>query len=78
MNGARDAIKRRAKAAGIEGVISGHSLRVGSTISLAQAGAGLSEMQEVGRWKDAYMPARYAATRLSEHSAIARFKYGKH
>ena len=33
--GARLAIKARAEAAGVEGFISGHSLRVGSAISLA-------------------------------------------
>ena len=78
VNGARDAIKRRAKEAGIKGFISGHSLRVGSALSLAQAGAGIPEMQEVGRWKDAYMPARYASARSAKRSAVARFKYGKH
>ena len=38
VNGARGAIKRRAREAGVAGFISGHSLRVGSTISLAKAG----------------------------------------
>ena len=38
VNGAREAIKRRAREAGVEGFISGHSLRVGSTLSLAKAG----------------------------------------
>ena len=46
--GARVAIKRRAKQAGIEDSISGHSLRIGSAILLAQAGAGIPEMQMVG------------------------------
>ena len=31
--------------------ISGHSLRVGSAISLAQAGATVVDMQNAGRWK---------------------------
>ena len=35
---ARRIIQARAKAAGVEGFISGHSLRVGSAVSLAQAG----------------------------------------
>ena len=38
VNGARNAIKRWAAEAGVEGFISGHSLRVGSAVSLAQAG----------------------------------------
>ena len=36
---ARRIIKKRAANAGVEGFISGHSLRVGSAVSLAQAGA---------------------------------------
>ena len=39
VNGARNAIKRWAAEAGVEGFISGHSLRVGSAVSLARAGA---------------------------------------
>ena len=39
---ARRIIKKRAANAGVEGFISGHSLRVGSAVSLAQAGATLS------------------------------------
>ena len=35
VNGARNAIKRWAAEAGVEGFISGHSLRVGSAVSLA-------------------------------------------
>ena len=77
VDGARAAIKRRAELAGIEGKISGHSLRVGSAISLAQAGAGIPDMQSCGRWKDSNMPAQYASAQLAERSAIARFKYGK-
>ena len=77
MNGARDAIKRWAEAAGVEGFISGHSLRVGSAVSLAQAGASVVDMQTAGRWRDPKMPAHYASAELAERGAIARFKYGK-
>ena len=45
VNGAREAIKRWAKEAGIKGFISGHSLRVGSAVSLAQAGATVVDIQ---------------------------------
>ena len=38
-----------ARAAGVEGRISGHSLRVGSAQSPAAAGAGVVEMQQAGR-----------------------------
>ena len=56
---------------------SGHSLRVGSVVSLAQAGAGVPEMQTVGRWKSSDMPAYYARDIEAENDAIARYKYGK-
>lgn len=75
--GARLAIKTRAEAAGVKGFISGHSLRIGSAISLAQAGASVVEMQVAGRWKSPQMPAHYARAELAEQGAIARFKYGR-
>ena len=73
--GARLAIKARAEAAGVAGFISGHSLRVGSAMSLAQAGASVVEMQVAGRWKSPQMPAHYARGELAARGAIARFKY---
>ena len=77
VNGARIAIKTRARAAGIEGFISGHSLRVGSAVSLAQAGASIADMQVAGRWKEPRMPVHYAKAELVEQGGIARFKYDK-
>ena len=77
VQGARNAIKHRAHEAGVEGIISGHSLRVGSAVSLAQAGASVVDMQVAGRWKSSQMPAHYARAELAEQNAIARFKYGK-
>ena len=77
IDGVRKIIKRRAREAGIKGKISGHSLRIGSAISLAQAGASVVNMQVAGRWKSPQMPAHYARAELIEQGAIARFKYGK-
>ena len=57
--------------------ISGHSLRVGSAVSLAQAGATVVDMQVAGRWKSSQMLAHYAKAELAERGAIARFKDGK-
>ena len=74
---ARRIIKKRAANAGVEGFISGHSLRVGSAVSLAQAGASVVDMQVAGRWKSSQMPAHYAKAELAERGAIARFKDGK-
>ena len=74
---ARRIIQARAKAAGVEGFISGHSLRVGSAVSLAQAGASVVDMQNAGRWKSPQMPAHYAKAELAERGAVARFFFGK-
>ena len=74
---ARRIIKKRAIDAGVDGFISGHSLRVGSAVSLAQAGATVVDMQVAGRWKSSQMPAHYAKAELAERGAIARFKDGK-
>ena len=74
---ARRIIQKRAQAAGVEGFISGHSLRVGSAVSLAQAGATVVDMQVAGRWESSQMPAHYAKAELAERGAIARFKDGK-
>ena len=74
---ARRIIQKRAQAAGVKGFISGHSLRVGSAVSLAQAGATVVDMQVAGRWKSSQMPAHYAKAELAERGAIARFKDGK-
>ena len=74
---ARRIIQKRSIDAGVEGFISGHSLRVGSAVSLAQAGASVVDMQVAGRWKSSQMPAHYAKAELAERGAIARFKDGK-
>ena len=52
-------------AAGIEGRVSGHSLRVGGAQSLAAAGALIVEMQTADRWQSPSMPGRYARGQLA-------------
>ena len=74
--GIRAVIQRRAAAAGIEGRVSGHSLRVGSAKSLAAAGAGLVALQVAGRWKSPTMPAHYARRQLAATGAVAKLLYG--
>lgn len=71
---ARRIIKARAKTAGVDGFISGHSLRVGTAVSLAQAGATVVDLQVAGRWKNSQMPAHYAKAQLAERGAVARYK----
>ena len=73
----RRIIIQRARAAGVEGRISGHSLRVGSAQSLATAGASLVEMQIAGRWQSPVMPGRYAQGQLAKQGAMARLRYGE-
>ena len=73
----RQIIKRRAASADLEGHFSGHSLRVGSTQSLASQGASLVEMQTAGRWQSPKMPGHYARGEFAARGAVARLRYGK-
>ena len=75
--GLRGIVKRCAARVGLTDKISTHSMRIGSAISLAQAGASVVDMQIAGRWKDPAMPAHYARAQLSSKGPIARFKDGK-
>lgn len=68
----RKIIKRRAKESDIDGFISGHSLRVGMTVSLAKRETSIVEIQTAGRWKSPRMPAHYASAELASQGAVAR------
>ena len=76
-DGVRRIIKSCASRVGLVDKVSGHSARIGSAVSLAQAGASLVDIQTAGRWKDPGMPAHYARAQFAERGAIARFKDGK-
>ena len=73
----RAAIKRRAREAGIQGRVSGHSLRIGSAQELAEGGASLAELQKEGRWKDPSMPALYIRNQEASRGAVARLRGGR-
>ena len=73
----RTIIAKRAADAGVEGRISGHSLRVGGAQSLAAAGASVVEMQIAGQWESVTMPGRYASGQLAARGAVAKFRYGR-
>ena len=74
----REIVKKRSQGIrGVKGRVSGHSLRVGSAVSLARGNASLVEMQVDGRWKDSRMPSHYASAEIAQNSATARIKYGK-
>ena len=75
-NAARSIIGSRATAAGVEGRVPGHSLRVGSAQSLVRAGADLPALMQAGRWKDWATAAGYAAGELASRGAVARFFCG--
>ena len=76
VKGAREAIRRRAAEAGVAGSVSGHSLRMGAAISLAEAGATVKEVQQAGRWQGPTMPARYVREMPAEGSPVKRYKDG--
>ncbi len=67
-------IRKRAKAIGIEGA-SGHSFRIGSAQSLAEAGASVIDMQNAGRWADPRMPGHYSEGQRAGRGAVARLRY---
>ena len=73
----RTTITKRTPAAGVEGRVSGHLLRVGGAQSLAAAGASVVEMQVAGRWESVTMPGRYASGQLAARGAVAKFRYGR-
>ena len=52
-------IKKMARRIGLKGV-SGHSLRVGGAMSLAERGVDLVKMQPAGRWSSPGLPAHHA------------------
>ena len=72
-SGIRKIIQQRARAAGFQGRVSGHSLRVGSAQSLVARGASTAELMQAGRWKDPKTATRYAANELAASGAVARF-----
>ena len=72
----RRMIRCRAKAAGLRGRYSGHSLRVGSAQSLVRRGATLPEAQLCGRWGTPRMVAHYARAQRAGQGAVARLRYG--
>ncbi len=76
VKGAREAIRRRATEAGVTGCISGHSLWIGSAVSLAEAGATVKEVQEAGRWRGPTMPAHYVREPPAEPSPVEKYKDG--
>ena len=62
-----------ARAAGIEGRITGHSGRVGLASELTARGASTTETMLAGGWKTARMVAHYSAAATAEQGAVAKY-----
>ena len=71
----REIIQQRCTRVGVEGYISGHSLRVGGAQTLAAAGASLVELQTAGRWRSPEMPAYYSRSQQAARGAVARLRH---
>ncbi|MYB37152.1 MAG: tyrosine-type recombinase/integrase [Gammaproteobacteria bacterium] len=72
----RDIVKQRAADAGIEGRVSGHSLRVGSAQSLRDRGATSSQLMTAGRWSRVETMAGYVREQDAAFGPMARLRYG--
>ena len=66
-------ITAAARAAGIEGRITGHSGRVGLASELTARGASTTETMLAGGWKTARMVAHYSASATAEQGAVAKY-----
>ena len=66
-------ITAAARAAGIDGRITGHSGRVGLASELTARGASTTETMLAGGWKTARMVAHYSAGATAEQGAVAKY-----
>ena len=72
----RTIVRRRAAAIdGIAGRIGGHSLRVGSALEFAAAGASVPELQQAGGWKSPTTPGVYIRREAAARGPMARRRY---
>lgn len=71
----REIIKMRAAAAGVSGAVTGHSMRVGSAVSLARANCELPAIMQAGRWTTSAMVARYTRREEASRGAVAKLRY---
>ena len=62
-----------ARAAGVQGRITGHSGRVGLASELTRRGASTTETMLAGGWKTARMVAHYSAGATAEQGAVAKY-----
>ena len=62
-----------ARAAGVDGRITGHSGRVGLAVELTRRGAPEQATAKAGGWKSSRMVAHYAAAVAAEQGAVATY-----
>ena len=63
-----------ARAAGVDGRITGHSGRVGLAVELTRRGAPEQATAKAGGWKSSRMVAHYAAAVAAEQGAVATYE----
>lgn len=68
-------IKARAAEVGLSSGVSGHSLRVGSAISLVRANAEVPALMQAGRWASAQTVHRYIRREEAARGAVAKLRY---
>ncbi len=64
--------RRRAKAAKVEIIPSGHSTRVGAAQDLVAEGLGIAETMNAGGWRTATMVSKYTEHLQARRSAMAK------
>ena len=62
-----------ARAAGVDGRITGHSGRVGLAVELTRRGAPEQATAKAGGWKSSRMVAHYSAAVSADHGAVAKY-----
>ena len=71
----RAIVKQQATEIGQTGNFGSHSCRIGSAESLADKGATLTQLMQVGRWSNSAMPAHYTRQQRARSNAMARLRY---
>ena len=71
-NGLAAAVKKAAKACGIQGPVRSHSFRRGMAMELTANGASLQEVADAGRWTTLEMVLEYTKGQRAEQGAVAK------
>lgn len=66
-------IKAVCAAAGLDGIYSGHSPRVGMTVDMVRKDISTAAVQQAGRWKSPSMVQHYTRNEQAQRGAVARY-----